>query len=396
MRRLLRVIKVTTRLSNLVKQITSNELLLFLGLLGQIVSLVAVTQQTWVEAHSQLKDPHSTFMKYIVSLQWSVSNFHGNTRTNPMTALETAFATCAVILALVFVSWFVARMTNAIMNLQSLHHGRTVDMRMLMDFLNVCGVSAPLSWRVRLYVEKVIFQQEEERKGFEPSVRFLSHLPDHLMKDLHHEVRKRYLEGHDFFSELSANHPLVVRSICHEAFQQLVMDRGEVVFNKGDECNRMIFIEFGMLDYAQGTNPIPEDTPHSVMAPTLPPSPVSSWSCAGGSSISLKLVDSWASRKHLKRTSWISEVALWAIWANSGTSEAFVSTVILALDAHDFAILVKFSKNAFLEAVSYATAFVQTANRAGCTDLGTSEPVQLQMDSEESDVTDRSTLRRSI
>merc|ERR1712232_1485894 len=113
---------------------------------------------------------------------------------------EFIFAYCSAFLALIFVSWFVAQMTNAIMNLQNLHHGRTVDMRMLIDYLKVSCVSAPLSWRVRTYVEKGLFQMEDERKGYEPSVRFLKYLPDHLMRDLHQEVRRRYTCAHDFFA----------------------------------------------------------------------------------------------------------------------------------------------------------------------------------------------------
>lgn len=369
--KLLRIFKVVKRVMNITKRITNNEVLMFFGLVAQVLGLLAITHmiacgwfalsviqednQTWLDSQSPRVDPNSLFLNYATSFYWGISQFHGGVPLQPITGLETAYTLIIAIFALVFISWFVAHMTNAIMNLQSLHRGRTVDMRVLMDFLQHSGASAQLSWRVRTYVENILLGQADERIGYEASVALLKSLPEHLLKDIHQEVRARHLEAHDFFSVAIENHPLVLRSICHDAFQQVAAEPDEVVFNDGDSCHRMIFVELGRLHY-EPFRSLPEKI--TAMGTQFEPAQ--------------RVPD----RRALKRFSWISEVALWAIWENTGKFIADAGCVLLALDAQELAKVCFFSKLVVDDAASYAAAFVVTANHVGCTDLGTAWSIE--------------------
>lgn len=204
-----------------------------------------------------------------------------------------------------------------------------------------------------------MFGHADERVGYEASVSLLKCLPDHLLRDIHQEVRSKYLETHDFFLSLIDDHPLVLRSICHDAFQQLAAEPKEVVFNDGDSCHRMIFVDFGRFHYD-----------FARMAPTEVP--------AEGTDLVASRPMPF--RSFLRRYAQVSEVALWAIWENTGTLEAETGSVLLALDAQDMAKIMSFSDSAVAAAAEYAAAFVATANHVGCTDLGTRRTITEVLD----------------
>jgi len=389
--RLLRLVKVDKIMRDMQARINSNFFLLGLGILRLISCLSIVIHFTacmwyglgasehgWVGQLGLMES--SLWHRYLTSVHWSLTQFHGSTDVNPTNMLERLVAVCVLLMALILFSSFLSSITHMMMQLSSLRHERTVHLRALYCFLDDHSISPELSVRVKKYVESKPTQQQKEH-----DVEFLRLLPKQLMMDLHEEARTPTIEDNPFIGQLRDKQPRVVRQICHDAVTQGCFQREDIIFGKGDSSQRMYFVEWGLGRYHPGGM---SKTSRRLMKATTMSSTGSrfdsdafdprSWrpgawrpsgwlARMGHRSFSNSLVSESTESgppgsKDLRRGRWLAEASLWTRWEHRGDLEAVSNCSVLMLDAKAFERVVEVYEEAFAECVLYARAFVEALN----------------------------------
>merc|ERR1712137_343464 len=76
-------------------------------------------------------------------------------------------------------------------------------------------------------------------------------LPKQTLMDLLHEIRSPVVIAHPLLHDLSTEVPRFIYRLCSEAIKPIRVQENEVSFARGDACLRVLFVERGLLQYAQ-------------------------------------------------------------------------------------------------------------------------------------------------
>jgi len=352
--RLLRIVRVQRFLQNFKKRINSILLLLCLGIAKHISCIILVAHllacgwygigksqrsNGWVEG--AFDGDSRVHYRYLTSLHWAVSQFHGSMEINPSSSPERVYAVSVLFFALVIFSWLVSSMTNAMIELQSMRHEQQVQNWALLTFLKERRISQGLSYRVKEYIAS---QKGKEKR--ENEVAWLSNLPENLVMDIHEETRAPILSGHGLFFLAQIDYPRAYRHICHQSVHQRSFASCDMVFTTGDACDKMFFVELGRLHYVLGVR--------SHSSQRIKPA-------RGGTDAG--------------KGQWLAEIALWCVWENAGDLSALGDSSLLLVDVAAFAGVVRRYEKLHLEVATYAKNFAEEADTGGCSDLGTRELV---------------------
>merc|ERR1712232_953567 len=181
-----------------------------------------------------------------------------------------------------------------------------------------------------------------ERKREEAMV--LQMLPTHLARDLLYEVRGGLILGHPWFASLKEQFPRAIHTLCHSAMNMLFVQREEVVFQTGDACDCMFFLDTGKMYYSSDSR-----VTISPIASAGVPGEDESWFDEDDADL-YDAIDA----EIVVKGDWVSECALWVEWINHGNLFAPTNCCVLAINADDFADLLKAYKGAYAWAVLYA------------------------------------------
>merc|ERR1712217_1017784 len=257
------------------------------------------------------------------------------------TMLERMFTgLVAVTLAVVFVAIFVGSVTTNMMELQTMTQEQGDVRKLVSKYFEHTHISRTLIANVKRHLtESSAFEKEQEKEA-----KILSFLPQKLHDELLFEMHTPVLQRHALMGDLISAFPRVGRHLCASILQIPTLARcGEEVFEKGDPCNRMLFVDRGSLWYSQADT---EQDPEAEL---------------------------------IVRAQWLSEPAVWMMWENQGRLLAETHSCLLALDGVTFAQELLAFKEVYALAVVYGRDVLKdTRSRSTLTDLPTFSPLRKQ------------------
>lgn len=230
---------------------------------------------------------------------------------------------------------------NVMVQLQGQRRERISRHKAVHEFLCRHKISSLLSLHVRRHVDRSAADRSKET-GIESSRRVSTEIIVNLMEEMHVPV----FSVHPFFVNLRTKHPHLVRELCHEALQPMLVSLDEIVFCANEVCSRMYIVISGHVQYC--ANVQQRDSANSGPA----------------------LV-----RRTLHEGKWVSEAALWTGWVHRGELRAVTDCLLFALDASGFARVISSHKSAHAFAAAYARKFVEGLNRGLQTDLVDAGPI---------------------
>jgi hypothetical protein len=204
------------------------------------------------------------------------------------TVMELGY-TCivAVAFAVVFMALFLSSITTSMMELSNLTRNKYARQSEVKEFLAGYKIPMRLNLAIKLYVKEN--QQNTVNQAQQQEERVMSLLPKTLVNDLRYELRTPIMLKNHFFAEINSAYPRVMRTICTAATTYIPVALWEVVFDRGDACTRMLWVDQGVLMYSDGTDEwSPEHNSDTVPGEAL------------------------------RKGTYVSEPALWIEWNNHG------------------------------------------------------------------------------
>jgi len=343
--RLLRLGKLKGLLSVVEDQINSGLASLVFSLLKLVMFLVVMVHAItcvwyavgdssadgWVSYYAPTFTGHKGFFYwYFASSRWTLAQINGRTDMDERRNVIELGVTCivAVGFAVVFMALFISSITTTMMELSSIAENKFNTQRMVGEYMADNYVSARLVGSVKRHIKELQGVEDTAAK----EIKILAMLPRQMANDLLYEVRSPTLSRNGFFENLNMDFPRVVRHVCHKAVSVVTAHRWEVVFDKGDACSRMLFVDKGEIMYSEGFIKWQPD---------------------------FRDLDIGPPGEALRRGAWVSEAALWIEWRNQGKLTAAAHSSLLALESSDFAVVMQEYKDAYTRAVLYAGKFVQ-------------------------------------
>jgi len=194
-------------------------------------------------------------------------------------------------------------------------------------------------------------------------------LPTDLQQNLLYEVRVPIIKEHDFFQFLDEENEKVARRLCFEALTSEFVPRGEIVFEKGDPCDRMVFIFRGEFDYAMkaASDLLSYDSRMGPMGTNS--------SAVADSTVVSSNVRGFLSRihQHLPKNDdrtivkgvWLAEAALWVKWENQGTLAASTDGCLFSLEFERFTTCLLRFPDILPSVKAYGQEFVEQVKHFG-------------------------------
>jgi hypothetical protein len=285
---------------------------------------------------------------YLTSARWSIAQLNGRTDIAEQRTMAELGFTCLVgfFLAVIGKAVFTSVLTKTVLELSDLHSEGNRRRRVVNEYLERHNASAILVANVKQCLRD--FQDVEKEHRNEEAV--LAILPKHVQASLLCEVRSPVLMKHPLFCSIASASHAAVRHLCRAAVRPVSATRGEVVFEKGDACSRMLLVYDGSLVYGQ---------PCSREEIVIDDECDSGAGAGAGPDRQLPPVRSAEVLEHGK---WVSEASLFVLWINRGRLVAECLSYMYALEVTEFASVLGKHLDAYASVVLYAREFVRQLN----------------------------------
>lgn len=255
--------------------------------------------------------------------------------------MERIFAVVALVLGMATFSLFVSIVTDMMFIVRRSRQNQVELRRRVQRFFERYDVSLDLVVSAKKHLEERGRGQDDWLEDRE----LLKVLPLQLQKAIFMEARISSVGKHYFFYWIKVSHITAMRDLCHTAFTSMLRLAGESVFQVGDACQQMFFVESGELKYIR---PFLARSP-AVMSCDTPPLRDS-----GGSNVE-KLFG-----ERLTRCHWVGEPALWIRgWQNRGDLIAGADCSMLSLESGTLAQVIHVYPMTHFEVCLYAKLFLQ-------------------------------------
>lgn len=342
--RLLRLGKLKGLLSVVEDQINSGLASLAFGLLKLVIILGIMVHAItciwyavgdgqpdgWVTYYApSITGPRDVFFWYFASSRWTLAQINGRTDMDERRNIVELGYTCLIAIgfAVVFMALFISSITTTMMELSSIAENKFNTHRMVGEYMAGNYVSHRLACIVKRHIKELQGVEDESLK----ENKIMSLLPRQMANDLLYEVRSPTLSRNEFFYHLKEEYPRTLRHVCHKAVRAVPAHRWEVVFDKGDACSRMLFIDKGEMMYSETNIHWKPDFAD---------------------------LDNGPPGESLRRGAWVSEAALWIEWRNQGKLTAGCHSVLLSTEFEEFSGVMHEYKDAYVRAVTYAVKLI--------------------------------------
>jgi len=146
------------------------------------------------------------------------------------------------------VSTFISSITNAVMRLESISSAKSKQFWMLRKFLTTTHVPTQLALRIHNYCDHM-YRMREAGGVAEKSVEVLTLLNTTLRAELMTAILGPHLLRHPLFVLIQKVSTLTMQSLCNCAASRASVSSGDVIFSKGQVCNRMYNMTAGEHEY---------------------------------------------------------------------------------------------------------------------------------------------------
>jgi len=189
--------------------------------------------------------------QYVLSMHWTLSNFHGNINLGPENLGERLFAILSLLAGFVIATGFVAAMASSMTQLYIVASQESTRMKALSKYLHTHAISARLSTRIMNNVNEALHDLKGNVK--ERDVELLNVLSEPLRAELHFERHGQILLTHPLFRRLCEGNPPALKQMCHTAISTMRLSADDVVFCQGEVPSppQLLFVDFGTLSYTQ-------------------------------------------------------------------------------------------------------------------------------------------------
>lgn len=289
-------------------------------------------------------EDESALYWYFASCRWTLAQINGQTDDAEQRTMHELAFTCVVSVtsAIVFMGVFVSSITTTMLELSKIAEGEASRRRLVKEYLGQHDFTGVLVGRVMKHLHDTDAQAKSNQLEREQQVMAL--LPKQLQHDLMYEQRVCTITRHSFFCNLHGDFHRAFHHLCHAAVQVLPVAKFEQVFEKGDACKRMVFVERGEVIYSK------EPALAGVGQSTPPDDVLEDFAACPETLV-------------LRKGIWLSEPALWMEWFNYGRLVGRVGGALLAVDAEQLARLLPNYRDACAMAVVYARWFLRELSK---------------------------------
>jgi len=383
----IRLMKFGEVLNAIEGQINSVKILLYIGVAKVLASLIMFghilacawyglgTNKGWIDKDDTMRDA-SKMYKYLTSLHWSFTQFHGAMEVNPKNDMERFFAIIVLLWAFIIHSCFVANFTNMIIQIASYTEERTTKTRTLRSFLKDHTVTMKLGRQLKRHLDRSLIRKQKQ----ENEAALLSMFGDDLMQELSTELRLPVLTTHPMFQEYQFGFPRAMVRMCHQAVSEVFLLEDDVLFYTGDVAHHMYFtmdgemryfITHAILDHGgverQARSFRKTNVRNSVQNRGM--LGLSTFLRTSGANAAPPDVADTVEVTSVLPSTWISEAALWMRWVHMGDFQAFMDTRILMLNAARFEELILDQPGAHPVARQRALDFENACRNGGGADI---------------------------
>eukprot|EP00929_Paragymnodinium_shiwhaense_P123631 TRINITY_DN9770_c0_g2_i4.p1 TRINITY_DN9770_c0_g2~~TRINITY_DN9770_c0_g2_i4.p1 ORF type:complete len:707 (-),score=93.56 TRINITY_DN9770_c0_g2_i4:283-2403(-) len=323
---------------------------------------------------------------YVASARWSIAQLNGRTDEDDRRNMkERAFACfTGVVLAVIIKTTLVSVVTKTVLNLSALRSSKIRRQALVKEYLE----SHSISYGLQVSVKRHMYDYDNTIDLCSMERQVMSFLPGHLQSDVLCEIRGPTVSSHPLFQCFGVANHATLRHICHAAVKQLSALQGEILFDTGDACSRMLFISRGEIEYGEAAVSVAESSeclPRSEAKDK--PTETSSKPLAFLRARTIVGVSRVLAMPRTSQTSgrlksqctadfiepsidpdtsvvmnnggWISEPALWVKWANKKRCVASALSVLQAVEAEALSQVLSRHADAYAIAQLYAASFVK-------------------------------------
>ena len=343
-------------------------------------------------ARTDAMDEASVANRYFTSVLWIVSFLHGTGPMQPGNTVERGSAIVLTFCGFVVTAVFIGKMAHAV---AALTDPRSEQVQQICrKYLRTRNVSAKLQFRLNKYLN--MRSKRSFKEVVDHEAKLMETLPLDLRVDLAAETRTPVLLSAQLFLDLNWENRHLIRSICSEVVECIVVCTREVIFVSGDVCEHMLISESGLQMYTVDSTQKRSVSSHSLASSqgqnvenrrgwkrVLPD--VLPFSSAWRKNVNGQLYEDAAVRNLCKRTSTrtssssihsssnsyrgccFNEAALWTRWVYSGDLKAATDSTLLSINDAKFALTISKRVADMAQIARYARHFVTCLNVASKT-----------------------------
>jgi len=350
---LLRLVRVKTRVKEVIERQTSEFVILLLGFLRLLGMVLLINHYTacgwytvsyfsepdslsgrnWVDQHA---DSSSFSYVYLTSLHWSLTQFTpASMEVHPHNEWERLYNVVVILLAMIVFSSFISTITNKMTFIRSLSAKKREQEAMIRRYICDHQISPELSGRIWHFVRTSKITESQRVKLMD--IPCWKHLPEHIRADLRLELYVPMLLAHPIFQVHHCMETGLVFKVCKDSLSEVTLLLGEDVFRLDQHIDSMFFVTDGRIRY---------DEPVEDLGRT----------------------HHWSGDKQelcVEPRQWACEVALWAHKVeNIGRFRASKRSEIIKLNAKCYRSIMKNSGEVRAMMMKYADIFVARFNDA--------------------------------
>lgn len=384
--KLMRVVKLSSFSKQMQEQITSNIVILslYLALLTFILvltlhvvaciwyALAKTRDDGWTSVDEYEGDKTEIFW-YFASIRWTIAQFNGRTdvdeRRNMLERLFTCL--CGVVLCALGQAILFSLITKILFDLSEVLSEKTRRKRLMNEYLeqNPCP---PL---LTLQVKRWVNEYQDVDKDIKKEEQALAILPQLLQIEVLESVRSPILMQHPFFHALPFESQFVMRMICVDVAYAISGIKDDMVFDKGQPCESIIFMDKLTATYGTPADQNATFAKAVSVAMREKTTRSTSYSYSGRTLLArsegLKIVPAGG---------WIAEAALWVEWRNQGRLISNAHGILLAVSASKFAKgLKKHHPDAYLLAYLHGQHVAMELRKLHPSELSDILPFEVQL-----------------
>lgn len=311
--RLLRSVKMTAKIMDLLESLRSETLRITFNIAGLAISILALNHFiacgwyfvgtsvgediTWVQRHV---NGEPVGMRYATALHWSITQFTpAAMEIHPSNFAERVYTVIVVFFAMITFSTFMGSITVNMTTLRRLQSDPAVHQKILFDYFTEHGVSAELGTRTWGYLKKYHFATKS--KVMKKDIEVLKVLPASIHCALNEELYIPVVEKCPYFFQYGCQSFVGLSRVVNEAVREVGVTIGEQLFQGGVVAEGMYFITSGLMRYRHSKERLSAD---------------------------------------LEKGQWLSEPAMWMRWHRCGTLQATTCCLLLEISAAKFRAIV--------------------------------------------------------
>lgn len=366
--KLVRLAKMRELLMHFADQINSNfaRLVGTMAVLGVVsIIIIHIVACIWFalgeanndgwQSTDQYTGNKNTLFWYVASARWVISQANGRTDIKEDRNMLERMFTCLVGITLGSFAHaiFISIITKSLLDLSELVSEKTHRHRLVNDYLEKFPVPPGLNSSVKRYLS----DYQDADKDQENEKMILSILPKNVQTQLLFEVRSPVIIAHPLFSNMNDEFQWFMRHLCRKVVKLAAAVKHEVVFDKGDACCRMLF-----MDKCSGRYVLQTEKRSSVreLNGKINEIEVNEQEIVLRDNLGVKVPP----------RSWISEPALWVEWLNRGRLVSASHGHMFAIESMLLAEGLQSHPDTLALTVLYARSLVQEMNdEPGADDL---------------------------